>query len=238
MITRNLLRASAAIPITSQNHPDLHFFYDMEGITGSTVPDQSLQGRDATISGATTETGVIGNALFCDGVDDSFRYSSATPFMINDETAIIGWFDAQASGTVSTLFHYSSTGTDNRYCGMYVTSSNTIRMFGDSGTGSGSEWDFGAVSRDTFIFVVAQKTPSGDLDLWVNNSQKTGSLAAGPNAKNWVAGITGNCHIEMGNITRQTVNVYNSVSADLLRGLNRNATSQEISDLYNGGSGA
>ena len=70
--------------------------YTMDTISGTTLVDETGT-YDATINGATVATGVIGDALSFDGVNDTVT-SIGSPTGLSDFTASL-WFNTSPTGT-------------------------------------------------------------------------------------------------------------------------------------------
>lgn len=228
------------ISITSTNHPDLVVMYTMDNITGSTLVDESPNGNDGTIFGATTATGVIGNALSYDGAND---YSEEASSPSGSEGAICLWTNRPSSSTTVRVWSAANSTQSSRVMQCRINTDGTISFTinlpnFDSMvcTTSGSI----SVDANAFHFIVVQSTGSA-IEIYIDGvSQTISNSGTKGNDGSWFDYISPDQPINLGRYYDPAASqiLYTASKQDLYRRFSRSITQQEIDLLYNGVAGA
>lgn len=234
MLARKVQRFSGEIPITNTDHPNLVAMYTMDNVSGSTLVDETSNSRDMTlIGGPSFITGKIGNAISTSGTQYGSVSSSG---FLTSAGAVSFW------GTANTFM---------RYCGVFQPGVNNYYQFLSDGAGvffvavlhsgisySQVNFNISGTLSDFHHFVVM--ADSSSLSVYIDGVDVTssGSVASGSlaNFHGWFAETTATV-FEIGRSAGSSI-FYSPTVEDQLRIFNRTLTSAEVSDLYNGGSGA
>lgn len=236
-----LLLSSAeggGVPITSPSHPNLVVMYTMDNISGSTLVDESPNGNDGTISGATAVSGKIGNALQFTGHPDEVILPSISRVYTNGATQC-AWvkFDGHNAVVDFILHDESLTGVSN-------THRATIRWRPDLGewalSGGNDTGFYGFNFPDTlpadgtYMFLLWKVDSSGNYTLKRDDTALSGSLFFGTQ----VSPTTTTVPMKLAgtNFTNTDRNLIGEL--DQYRYFDRLTTDAEDSLLFNGGVGA
>jgi len=151
-------------PILDTNNANLLAMYTMDNISGSTLVDESPQAADGIITGATTVTGIIGDGLNFDGVNDSV-VAPLPAHSINQSMTF--WFKppttTPGSGDEDTMV--ARTNNADGSINVYWDSANAnfrgaVRHFIDTGDAGEVDW-IGANVLDTTRFYFLGVTVAG-----------------------------------------------------------------------------
>lgn len=210
---------SDAPAILAFDHPNLLAAYTMDNISGSTLVDESPNGEDGTITGATTTTGQIGNALNFDGsgdyVDTTITLPASGPFSISQ------WVRFPGSGANSTWMSNNSSQGDGR-CGLVMLSTGRVRFF-LGGTPSNLVLDStSTVGSSNYAHVVFVREANDDFKVYFNNVLE--------NTINFTGSVDG-AVFDLGRNPPGTQLYVGDL--DMLRVFDKALTTDEIDDLYN-----
>lgn len=206
-------------------------FYTMDNISGSTLVDETGN-YDGTIYGATTTTGVIGDALSFDGVNDYVKMSGTiTPFGALTGLAVSFWwywprgasFDVYASIIGNLKSGGDSVGSDYDGFAIQTISRGTIRWFG-FGSGQAAN-NLHTIPLDQWVHCVAMWDGSGLIFVKNNVASARSPLTIND------MGTTEELHI--GKLPYAPL--YAPGRVDLIRIYPRVLTSSEITALYEEG---
>lgn len=238
MLSRRL-QLGGQVPITSPLHPNLVAMYTMDNISGSTLFDETPSSNDATLVGSpSTEAGVIGNALNLTATSKYVDMPSGV-YGLNDSVgAVCYWVKMTNTSSGGIIAWGNGTSDQYWYC---IANDGTSRVQLGISTGPGTGRFVRTLSTVTtngvYVFIVAQCDGSS-YEIWVNGANATLEVQTGPNdGSAWWDDNT----YTVANIDRlplgTPINYANSIF-DQVRIFNRALTAAEISDLYNGGTGA
>jgi hypothetical protein len=213
---------------------DLKVFYELEanGNDSHSVGPYNL----TSVGSPSFVSGKVGNCAQLDGSTDYFTLADNADISLgNLDMTVAGWVYLDSVGTVSMILSKwgSTGGVDQEY---YLRYNNGLPGFQfavrDSalGTGFAEATTFGAASTATWYFVAAWHDAANDLL----------GIAVNGGAANTVAHSTGSVNgtfrLELGNGSEVTGVPMNG-RLDQWGLWKRVLTSQERTDLYNGGSG-
>lgn len=250
--------------ITSPTHPDLVAMYTMDNISGTTLIDETGNGNDAGIDGATVVSGKIDSALSFDGSNDYVRRANGLDVPDLSTFAMSVWVMVDSVNLFDTLFghnvrtagsgddrnsgayiratNWSEVGGVNRIYGAYVLSNN--ESLTDSNGFSVSTYSaniFGPeITLGQYYHVVYQVIGGNSAELWVDNvlvGTVSSSQSIQYSSEGRTHGLTLGCDIGRSSFELAFAN-WSDCKQDMNRFFNRTLTSAEISDLYNGGAGA
>jgi hypothetical protein len=198
--------------------------------------DSWVNALHLTDNGTTTHaTGVIGNAADLEASDSNYLESAADPAAldITDKLTVAAWFRAESgSGTIRYIASKYSTTSNQRGYAIYIGSGNEFTgVVSTNGTATKTvaATTFGPLSLNTWyhgVFVV--DSTAGTLDVYVN-----GTLS---NSDTFSNGINNSsAPFKIGGHT-STSSLFDGRVDEVLI-YDRALTSDEVAQLYNGGSG-
>lgn len=240
MLAKKLLMGGVGngVAITDPNHPNLDGMWTMNNISGTTLLDESPNGRDFTlINSPTTVTGVIGDGLLFDGVDQSAE-QGAPP--LNSEGALAFWTLPNLSPQARIL-HITPEGVGDNIWGVIVQPSGKVFIGKNPETPS----DFDGVESVTPVtavtngygFVVVQGDES-TIEIYINGALSTlnfspfGSGGSVESFSNWFADNTGVDFMSIG-VTKSNTTNFGKTQVNQMRLFNRKLTQDEITTLTN-----
>lgn len=185
--------------------------YTMDSVSGTTLNDTSGNGNNGTITGATSVTGLVGNALL-------FGSNKYVSINISSPKSISLWAKAPSSFVGHNTL-VSGTTSDNDYVLDYQTTQKFTMYIGNSYSNS-----LGDISVNEVFHVVLNYVDSSNTDFFKNGIYigrftkglpTLGKIGTGysPSVEYWSGWI------------------------DQFRVYNRTLTQSEIETLYNGGVG-
>lgn len=198
--------------------------YTMDSINGSTLTDTSdAGGHDGTITGATVQTGIIGNALQFDnanaGASPTYYVTIANTLILSGSYSLSAWVKDTYSATPLALMSYDVSS----YEAIFSCSNGALRI-----RRNGSDY-YSTSNNPTLInnwyhLIVRFDASTNYVQWWVNGS-KLGNDVSIP-----VDGFT----FDLIGAQRVAASLYNHAKGyhDQLRVYNRYVTDQEIADLY------
>lgn len=211
--------------ILSTTHPDLVAMYTMDNISGSTLVDESPNGNDGVITEAVSATGVIGDALSFDGIDD--YVSLPTSSVPTGELSFSLWVKFK---TLSGDKRFLAVRQDNPVFNFPKFRLRTSGLILDaqvalSGGSTVSEFGHTEVATSQY-YHIAFLINNSSAELFINGVS-VGSSSGAPELN----GITIGAYI--GASRNGDTNAH--VDIDQLRIFNRALTQEEITTLYNEG---
>lgn len=174
-----LLRAPPASSVLSPLNPDLVAMYTMDNVIGSTLFDESPNGVNGVITGATFQAGHIGDSIKLAGGTDKVLFGNAANFGADDSFAVSMWVKAGAQATANTI----SIGKFNANIGwkIVVGTDGKIHPQAQDGAASVAILSNLSVSPSTFIHVICNFDKAGRITVYGDNvfiSQSASLLSA------------------------------------------------------------
>jgi hypothetical protein len=120
MMARKVMAGASGVSILSPLFPQLTFHHTGDNVSGSTSTDESANSNDATLTGATTTPGVIGDAFLLDGTSDIISLPSITG---GNKESLSCWVNTSASG--EDIVYEVTTNSNLSVGGWIVTVNNT-----------------------------------------------------------------------------------------------------------------
>ncbi len=226
------MRGSSGVAITSPNHPNLVAMYTMDNISGATLFDESANSHDGTISSASAVSGHIGDALDFATVDATVVLPTA---VIQAPASVAFWVKLSTVGTNALCASHKSS--DGLSSVQVLPGGVLASIYVDNAAGT-----FHRATADTtgsltgYSFYVA--TYDGTLTFYVDGALSGKTLAAGTDINPWFTKMDSVGFANLGMIERLGVNNNGDGQIDQLRVFNRVLTLAEVTELYNGGTGA
>lgn len=236
-MARDLLMGSAGngVGITSPSHPDLVAMYTMDNISGSTLVDESTNGNDGVITGATAVSGKIDNALSFDGVNDVVTSSTSDVLFPAAGFSVSTWLQQDFAGGASFVIFsaavHSGTGFVETGPNLAIKDDGTL----DCQLRTGNAGDRNQEISSTGLF---------SSNTWVHAVFSFDGTAY----KGYLDNVEVISHADASNYTpgARLVRMFANAPAgpfgkglwDQYRVFNRALTVPEINELYNGGAGA
>ncbi len=234
MMARKVMTgASGELSITSPNHLNLIQHLTFDNLSGSTILDESPNGNDATNVDATFVTGNRGDSA-------KFVTDHVNLPIYNDgdtKGAYSFWLKINQNSTTHRMYHINNF-TLNKGLNILLLSTNKIRLLNDPVSGGSSNLvSTGTITMASgWVHVVAQ-SDGADWTLYFNaslDSTKTGQTGR------WLENIgTTLDRASFGGVDYAGGPLYQgNFELDDWRYFDRDLTTQEITDLHNGGAGA
>lgn len=244
--------------ITSFSHPDLIAAYTMDNISGSTLVDESPNGNDGAITGATQVAGHIGNALDFDGASDYVNATAYPGTAINNFGCGI-WVRADVVSQFGICFGHRMA-TDGS--GSTNNSGAFIRVDDSRGTlkaaggyvyvNDESTTDSNGNTTTNYISIIWSDVDLSTADyhfVWLNvagnsaelfvDGASAGTISSTQTINYAPAGASnGECLAAQKAPDGSFLASFLDGKLDQFRFFGRTLTAAEISDLYNGGAGA
>ena len=172
---------------------DMAGFYKLDQNSGTNAPDYSGHGNDGIVRGATWTTGIVGNALSFDGVDDFVELGTGPSLGGKTDFTISAWVKTKGTGTSDgMIIQQRDSGGFN---GQYMLRSRAdgflqFVVYGDMGFQfnfnsaqkiNAGQWHHVVAGRkgtEGFIYVDAG-TPTTDTSDIVRNLDSSISVAIG-----------------------------------------------------------
>ena len=146
-------------------------YFKLEEGSGATTDDEMGSVASGTISGAIWTTGISGNALDFDGVDDRVVFADPPALDLQGSRTVSAWVKPDAFGSYNVICAKYVWGF-----GLWVGSSGQLRAYiaGSSGPASSISAN-GAVSLDAWQHVAMTFDIDGDrkIHLYVNGEETT-----------------------------------------------------------------
>lgn len=211
--------------------PEPYIYYTMDNIVGSTLVDEKGN-SNGTITGATTTSGVIGNALSFDGVDDFVD----TGYLARDTFGGVSLWVTR-SQSARTTFHSISDPTANTtaFLFQWETDGSIRIVFARTGQAADICTSNDTVSVDANIFhhVVIKSTGSA-WEVYLNNVNQTLSFSSGSNVGRWFDEMTGTQNILLSRALFFGNDIYYPAKIDQYRYYAETDLSEDdVSALYN-----
>jgi hypothetical protein len=220
-------------PIIETDHPDLLFMYTMDNISGATLEDESPNNNDGTITGATSVSGHIGNALNL-GVNKTKFVNLGKPWGTDNTGSFCFWYKSNSINNISRIFTSVSIASVTAFS-IITLPDNTIR-FRHGGTVGISTFSTNLVET-SYSFWVVQVPVGGPAEMYKNGVKET---LTGGTVNNWMDGFaTPTSFHNLGLQDDGTVVLgEGDFDLDQVRYFTRVLTQSEIDALYNSGVGA
>jgi hypothetical protein len=203
-----------------------YWSFDGKDVAGSdplTAYDRSGQGNNATSSGSSVPSrvlGRLGQALSFDGANDFLAMNSVPP--VTGDAAVSFWMYTTANpGTNKAMLYLVNPGSENTdFIVVGIDTGGKISAdAADTGNGSNQR-----VATNTWLHIAVTKTASNVRQVFVNgvdDTSNTSSPFGGPTARGFIGSSSG-------------VAFFNGVIDDV-RIYNRALSADEIKRLYNMG---
>jgi hypothetical protein len=206
-----------------------HWNFD-EG-SGNVLHDQSGNGNDGTIYGATWQDGVIGKSLLFDGVNDYVNIGNK----LNNITvpfSVTAWIKKSWSDGTSGAIFSSDSGYYYYGFWLYASSSSMLIRYGDGGyPAPDSRRDKNSATigfpADEWVFVSGVVRGPTNMDIYVNGANMGGTYVG---TGGGMAHSSGSATI--GNATWLDTNRWFKGSIDELRIYSRALDSTDVRELY------
>ena len=211
----------------------LVLFYNMSTLSGSNMDDLSDTGNDATISGAASASGQVGNARDFDGIDDYV----ATVFALNltgtNAITITFWLYWDAFSANDDLSMESSVNAGANAGAFFIdpnqSSGVRILLRGNVGNSSAEYAQPSGAAWHHWAVVLDMSKATNEVDaFYIDNDLKTPSGRAF-NSNN--TGMFGNYTLYL--MSRAGTSLFGAGVLDEVRIYNRALSASEISDIYN-----
>lgn len=223
------------IPIASPTHPDLVAMWTMDNISGSTLIDESPNGNNGLIVGATTVPGHIGDAFSFDGINDFLNLSSTPLLPTTGDWAVVAWVKLPSLAADAVVFgQYKNT----------TSSQRTLLRYDASPQGNFEVWSAGSarvassaiITAGVYCMVVFQRNGefleiSVDAETIISSGYSSAILI--DNTGNASGGFNTGASGDYNNLV-----TYQDFDVDHMRVYGRRLIQAEIIQLYNAGAGA
>ncbi len=196
--------------------------------SGTILHDNSGNGYDGTIDGATWTTGILGGALSFDGINDYIQFSS--PVLNIPSYSVCAWVKASSLPGPSTAHIIGNGGVTQNSYGFYlmIEYANNWQFGATIEGGNQLQWADSPASTGDWYFLVGTwdgSPESNHLKLYVNGAPIGTYVIVQP----WSTGSANN--LRMGAPTDQLNYLYNGI-LDEVRIYNRVLTEDEIQELF------
>lgn len=181
--------------------------------------------NNGTVNGATSTTGILGNAYDFDGVNDYITFAGTYPGAVTS-WSIGFWINWQ---TVSPNLIYNSDGTSNEFLN-FRSNGSTRDMHIQTQDSTGNRLDMSAFTVPTgwHLIVLVKDKSNDELNVYLDGNlqeSKTDTRTGNWNLDNWTMGVA-----------RDNFSAPFGGDIDETFVFTRSLTPAEVSDLYNGGS--
>jgi hypothetical protein len=220
----------AADPILDPDNPNLVAFYTMDNISGATLVDESPNGNDGTITGATAVAGQIGNALSFDGVNDKVALGD---FYQETSGAICMWFVGNSTSPNDIAYGRASSGTSEYFT---VFRDHTTKKFQiqTSIVGPGVKDIIpDPAQTDGTHFVVFQSTGSA-YEIYIDGVSVAFTVTNGTDNGDWTSLFTIGYTDDLGVLDIGSP-LFSQGIYDQVRFFSRHLTQTEITALFDEG---
>jgi hypothetical protein len=228
-----LIREGGPLPASSILSPlnvDLLAMYTMDDISGATLADESLVGRDGTITGATAVAGHLNNALSFNGSSDSVDLGAGALIPTTGDFSVTLWLKPSDLTGTHTLF---SQWQDSQTTTRFRIATNGLAL--DIRYGSGITTT-GEVLTNSVYQMVTVQVESGFVEMFVNAASVLAPAAVSGTLTS--AGALLGANSTSGSVYNANVGTFFAGDMDQVRIFNRALTQSEIDELYNSGVGA
>jgi hypothetical protein len=227
-----LVREPLPVPFLSPLNPDLDAMYTMDNITGSTLVDESPNGNDGAITGATAVPGHIGDALDFDGISDEANFSD---FYKGTQGAVSMF--VKVSNLFGQTFVGRATSLSNSDLFILAIDSPGNMEVQDFSTGLVIKGDLDPLTTGAYFHLVYQSTGSA-TELYKDGVLLSNTVTGGVDTGRWFGDLPNTGHtLGIGVVPRQSP-FRSQFTIDQVRMFNRALTQAEIDELFNAGVGA
>jgi hypothetical protein len=240
-------------PILDPDNPNLVAMYTMDNISGATLFDESPNGNDGTITGATAVPGKIGNALDFNGSTDFVNLGDILDSVftgVGKKFTISLWVDPDIVNVQQALINKNGDGNQSesqRQMIFSIASDATVRFgfFQDVVSLLSLIGTTTTLSPGVYTHIIVEydqtKSPAlNKVDIYFNDSVQAKSLVVGGGALQMVDSTSRLClGGQIGSATGTGVlsDPLNG-KLDQIRIFDRLLTAAEKTALFNGGAGA
>lgn len=218
--------------ILATDHPNLQFMYTMDNISGSTIVDESPNAQNGTISGATTTTGKLDNALNFDGVND---YIDVGTTYVNNEGSISLWA-ARIGDFYEPLLSKGNSITATNNMALQYMDSGAVRFLVQASPSNAIIYTQNTWPVDPNAYNHIVLTCNGSTwKVYVNGVLQPLTAEQAGNTGWWFDNVSGGENVYIGRNNYTSGDFYAETKIDQIRLFDRELTADEVVSLYHEG---